>query len=251
MWPPGRPQPNMLWSIIYSTLGQLATGILIFIAFVPPSKIGKGFGRFHAGLALALWILAFRGDFGALPFLLISCLILTLLFAWHDFMYYSFLACSIVLSLGALIQRDLPGMGIVGALLVHLPPALVLGASSVAMLLGHWYLVAPKLPISYLKILTIALIVTILIRSGILVQGLLQNGEQLELLRFFERYGMFFWQRVILGLVLTFVLSILTYFCVRIRSTQSATGILYVVLVFCLIGEIIAHYLSVKTGLVL
>jgi hypothetical protein len=241
----------MLWSIVYSTLGQLATGILIFIAFVPPSKIGKGFGRFHSGLALALWILAFRGDFSALPFLLISCLILTLLFAWHDFLYYSFLACSIVLSLGALIQRDLAQLGVAGALLIHLPPALVLGASSVAMLLGHWYLVAPKLPISYLKVLTVALIITILIRSALLVQVLFQNGEQLEVLQFFERYGMFFWQRVILGLVLTLVLSVLTYLCVRIRSTQSATGILYVVLVFCLIGEIIAHYLSIKTGLIL
>ncbi len=241
----------MLWSIVYSTLGQLATGILIFIAFVPPSKIGKGFGRFHAGLALALWILALRGDFSALPYLLISCLILTLLFAWHDFLYYSFLACSIVLSMGCLIQHDFAQLGITGALLIHLPPALVLGASSVAMLLGHWYLVSPKLPISYLKVLTIALIITILIRSVLLVQVLAQNGDQLEVLRFFERYGMFFWQRVILGLVLTLVLSVLTYLCVRIRSTQSATGILYVVLVFCLIGEIIAHYLSLKTGLVL
>jgi hypothetical protein len=135
--------------------------------------------------------------------------------------------------------------------LIHLPPALVLGASSVAMLLGHWYLVAPKLPIAYLKTLTIALIITILIRSIILGSALLQSGEQLEVIRFFDRYGMFFWQRVILGLILTLVLSVMTYFCVRIRSTQSATGILYVVLVFCLIGEIIAHYLSVKTGLIL
>jgi hypothetical protein len=241
----------MLWSTIFSVLGQLATGILIFIAFVPPSKIGKGFGRFHSGLALALWLLAFRGDFGVIPFILISCLILTLLFAWHDFLYYSFLACSIVLSLGALIQNDASQLGLTGALLIHLPPALVLGASSVAMLLGHWYLVAPKLPIGYLKTLTIALIITILIRSIILVSALLQSGEQLEVIRFFDRYGMFFWQRVILGLILTLVLSVMTYFCVRIRSTQSATGILYVVLVFCLIGEIIAHYLSMKTGLIL
>ena len=68
-------------------------------------------------------------------------------------------------------------------------------------------------------------------------------------MRFFELYGMFFFQRLILGLVLTLVLSILTYYCVRIRSTQSATGILYVVLVFCLIGEIIGSYLNLKTGL--
>jgi hypothetical protein len=50
-------------------------------------------------------------------------------------------------------------------------------------------------------------------------------------------------------LLLALILSVLTYFCVRIRSTQSATGILYVVLVFCLAGELIGGYLYARTGL--
>jgi hypothetical protein len=239
----------MLLSIIDSTLGQLATGILVFIAFVPPSKIGKGFGRFHAGLSLVLWILAVRQQVTIPFFVLSALLILTILFAWNDRWYYPFLTASIAASIYFLIARDLPVLGLAGALIVHIPPVLVLGASAVAMLLGHWYLVSPKLSITYLKILTIGLIAAILIRSGMIAEAMITAGARLEDLRFFEVYGMFFIQRVVLGLLITLILSVLTYFCVKIRSTQSATGILYVVLVFCLIGEIIGSYLFEKTGI--
>ena len=119
------------------------------------------------------------------------------------------------------------------------------------MLLGHWYLVAPKLPITYLKALTIALIAAIVIRSGFIAETVLRNHDLMQGMHFYEIYGMFFLQRVALGLFLTMVLSVLTYFCVKIRSTQSATGILYVVLVFCFIGELTGAYLWIKTGLAL
>jgi hypothetical protein len=239
----------MLWSIIHSTLGELATGILIFIAFVPPSKIGKGFGRFHSGLVLILWLFALRGNYNALTVVLFSFLVLTFLFSWDNLWYYIFLSCSIACSFLVLMQTGTVKVNYTYSFVTHLPSVLVLGASSISMLLGHWYLVAPKLPISYLKVLTISLIVAILIRSGILAWVLTNNWTKLESLRFFEMYGMFFIQRLVLGLILTLVLSILTYYCVKIRSTQSATGILYVVLVFCLIGEIIGSYLNLKTGL--
>lgn len=134
-------------------------------------------------------------------------------------------------------------------MLVHVPPALVLGASSVSMLLGHWYLVSPNLPIGYLKASTIGLITALVIRSACLVAVVVSTKLQLANIHFFEIYGIFFLQRVAIGLLLALILSILTYFCVRIRSTQSATGILYVVLVFCLIGELIGGYLFAKTGI--
>jgi len=119
------------------------------------------------------------------------------------------------------------------------------------MLLGHWYLVSPKLSISYLKILTVALIGAILLRSALLIDVVVRHQTELRAMHFYEIYGIFFLQRIALGLLLTLVLSILTYFCVRIRSTQSATGILYVVLVFCIVGELTGAYLFVKTGFTL
>lgn len=241
----------MLSSIISSVLGQLATGILIFMAFVPPSKIGPGFGRFHTVLALILWILAFWGNY-SVEFLALSVLlILAFAFVRKDAVYYFLVIVSILISFHMLAEPLVGETGWGRSLLVHLPPVLVLGSSAVAMLLGHWYLVAPKLSISYLKALTLGLILSILFRSAFIAEELLRSPEALAQMRFYELYGFFFLQRLALGLVLTLVFSILTYYCVRIRSTQSATGILYVVLVFSWIGELIGAYLFAKTGLML
>ncbi len=239
----------MIESIVFLTFGQLATGILLFIFLVPPSRIGKGFGRFHALLALLFWGLALWGKFPAEFFILAGLLLLAAFFSEKDRLYYPFLFLSFCVSLHFLIRQDVSRIGIWNSLAIHIPPVLVLGASSVAMLLGHWYLVAPKLSIAYLKIVTVGLIVALLIRSGFSGATLLKHWEGLQNIHFFEIYGIFFLQRIFLGLLLTLVLSVLTYFCVRIRSTQSATGILYVVVVFCLIGELIGAYLYQKTGL--
>jgi hypothetical protein len=235
----------MLHSIVFHTLGQLATGILLFIAFVPPSRIGRGFGRFHTALAAGLWLLALWGKFPLEFWILAALLAVTFFFAGNDRLYYPFLILSIFGSAYLLMRQQN-----VQASLLEIPAILVLGASSVAMLLGHWYLVAPKLPITYLKALTIGLIASLLIRSGLIAEILFRAGDKLSEMRFYEIYGFFFLQRVVLGLLLTLILSILTYFCVRIRSTQSATGILYVVVVFCLVGELIGAYLFAKTGMV-
>jgi hypothetical protein len=238
----------MLRSIIFTTLGQLATGMLIFIALIPPSRIGKGFGRFHTALALALWLLATWGHFTPAFIALTVFLILACVFAGNNLSYYPFLVLSILGSFYVLMAGDISSIGTLPSLWIHIPPVLVLGASSVAMLLGHWYLVTPKLSITYLKVLTVGLLVAIGLRSALLLGTLHSHQAELSAGHFYEMYGIFFWQRIVLGLILTFVLSVMTYFCVRIRSTQSATGILYVVVVFCLVGELIGSYLSAKTG---
>jgi hypothetical protein len=235
----------MLKLVVFHTLGQLATGILIFIGCVPPSKIGAGFGRFHTILAWCLWLLALWGNFSTPFYILTGFILLACLLSSRNVAYYPFLILSILTSF------YLMASGPIKTALVQMPAALLLGSSAVAMLLGHWYLVSPKLSITYLKTLTIALIASVLIRSGFLVVAVMRHQQELSAMHFYEIYGIFFLQRVALGLFLTLVLGILTYFCVRIRSTQSATGILYVVLVFCLIGELTGAYLFIKTGFTL
>ncbi len=69
----------------------------------------------------------------------------------------------------------------------------------------------------------------------------------------FRRYifsiaGIFFWQRVLFGLVGPAVLSYLTWETAKIRSTQSATGILYVDFFTVVVGEVLAKYLFLATG---
>src|SRR5262249_35411744 len=68
----------------------------------------------------------------------------------------------------------------------------------------------------------------------------------------FRRYitsvdGIFFWQRVLFGLAGPAVLSYLTWETAKIRSTQSATGILYVDFFTVVVGEVLAKYIVLAT----
>jgi hypothetical protein len=57
--------------------------------------------------------------------------------------------------------------------------------------------------------------------------------------------GLFFWQRVLFGIVAPGVLAVMAYQTARMRATMSATGILYIAVIFVLIGEFLARYLVV------
>jgi len=59
--------------------------------------------------------------------------------------------------------------------------------------------------------------------------------------------GIFFWQRVLFGLAGPAVLSYLTWQTAKIRSTQSATGILYVDFFTVVVGEVLAKYIVLAT----
>jgi protein NrfD len=59
--------------------------------------------------------------------------------------------------------------------------------------------------------------------------------------------GIFFWQRVLFGLGAPALLSYMTWETAKIRSTQSATGILYVDFFTVVVGEVLAKYLFLAT----
>src|SRR5258706_2087629 len=60
--------------------------------------------------------------------------------------------------------------------------------------------------------------------------------------------GVFFWQRVLFGLAGPSLLSYMTWETAKIRSTQSATGILYVDFFTVVVGEVLAKYLLLATN---
>jgi hypothetical protein len=59
---------------------------------------------------------------------------------------------------------------------------------------------------------------------------------------------MFFWFRLMWGLAIPLLLAVMALTCARQRANQSATGILYVLVMGSLIGEITALYLTLITG---
>jgi protein NrfD len=135
-----------------------------------------------------------------------------------------------------------------------LTSALLLGAATGAMILGHYYLVVLDLPISALRRLTVLLIVALVLRSlvvGIVLVGPVHAGyDEARLIAagLWSADGIFVWMRLLFGIAGPLSLVWFIWKTVEIRSTQSATGILYVQLFLVLAGELLAAYLRVAAG---
>ncbi len=137
-----------------------------------------------------------------------------------------------------------------------LSSATLLGWALVTMLLGHWYLVAPRLSFRHLVSFCWVLLGAVGVRCLTVAATLLGawrlegTGETRpwELIASFQGQGIFLWFRLLWGLAIPLALGLMSLHCARRRSNQSATGILSVLVVGVLIGEITAYYLTATTG---
>lgn len=147
---------------------------------------------------------------------------------------------------GALALREPEVARFLGAI----SSAALLGAVMSAMLMGHNYLVAPSMSLEPLFRLLGALAVALVLRG--LADGLalgawarLNSFDTLEndtILWLLVRWPV--------GLVGSAVMCWMAWETAKIRSTQSATGILYVAVIFCFLGELTVLLLR-DTGVVL
>jgi hypothetical protein len=138
-----------------------------------------------------------------------------------------------------------------------LTSAAMLGGACTAMILGHWYLVIPSMQVSHLQSIVrvhIASLAARVVVVGTAVWFALATAYAANPVvgPSFRRYilsvdGIFFWQRILFGLAGPAVLSYLTWETAKIRSTQSATGILYVDFFSVVVGEVLAKYIVLAT----
>jgi protein NrfD len=135
-----------------------------------------------------------------------------------------------------------------------LTSAAMLGGTCTAMILGHWYLVIPSLQVSHLQSIVRLHIASMLARIAVVAAAvwIAIATSNPDLGPSFRHYimsvdGIFFWQRVLFGLAGPAVLSYLTWETAKIRSTQSATGILYVDFFTVVVGEVLAKYIVLAT----
>jgi hypothetical protein len=131
--------------------------------------------------------------------------------------------------------------------------ALLLGAVTVTMVLGHWYLVDTTLEIAPLRDGARWLGIALAARFAVVAAALFLGGwETLRVSRFadivFSTDGLFFLFRGLLGLGAPLLLAAFIGETVKIRSTQSATGLLYVALILVLFGELTSEFLRLRTG---
>ena len=255
-------------------------GSLTTLYWIPEDDLGRGYFQMNAlvvlgllGIAMAVVLLHPFRPFGARPGPGILALAAALA---GGFLYYAAIwrerwslgRWPLTLStLGCLAALLLAGPNMVapltplpyrGALLTAslIASSLLLGWSLITMLLGHWYLVAPRLTFRHLAVFSWVLLGTVLLRVLSVAASLavaarvdeLVEPHPLRVLASFGGQGIFFWFRLLWGLAIVLPLTAMALHCARQRSNQSATGILYVVVVGAFIGEITAYYLSVTTG---
>src|SRR5688500_11806702 len=106
------------------------------------------------------------------------------------------------------------------------------------MLLGHAYLTASKMAIAPFRRLNLAVIVTACLRAAISVGGVLALQAWRPVDRLWGFHGLFMLTRWLVGLAVPLVFLYMAHDGIKRRSTQSATGILYVAGVLVLIGEL-------------
>ena len=127
--------------------------------------------------------------------------------------------------------------------------AAVTGLALMDMLLGHAYLTASKMTMAPFRRLNAALAAALAVRavSAVGVVLWLQSRRPVDML--WGVYGLYVGTRWLVGLVVPGVFVYMAHDCIQRRSTQAATGILYVAGVLLFIGEIVALHLVRETGL--
>ena len=125
--------------------------------------------------------------------------------------------------------------------------AWLLGAITLAWLLGHAYLTATKMTIAPLRFFSRALSAAVVARIGFVAASLLiawVAASEPSIWAALGRWWLIAVLRFGVGLGLVAVMAYMVADCVRLRSTQSATGILYFASVMAYVGELSAQYLT-------
>lgn len=243
--------------ILKTLLLSLSFGTFIFIPLVDPKLTGAGLIRLIVGVVLGGVMLGFVPMWldGSLTPLLASCWIallmsLLVIYLKHPdehtpIMWFFYLLCVCLFLIIFYFSYQ-------NFLLFVFLTTYLLGICNYQMLLGHYYLVVPKLSerplINCLRIFWGALAAKFSVTLFELVNNLdFFNAETIKGDGFIYN-TLFMSMRCLWGYLALFILSIFAYKLCKIRSIQSATGVFYVMVFFVLVGEIMSMYMYYSYG---
>lgn len=127
--------------------------------------------------------------------------------------------------------------------------AVVVGAVSIGMILGHWYLTSPRLPAAPLREMTGLLVVAMVVQGLLLIPALalprdsFPSSVDTPILE-----NAFFWLRVGGGIGFPLVLAWMAYDSTSVKAMQSATGLLYIAMALVLAGEVMGKGVLFVSG---
>lgn len=261
----------MISSTFFFLFSQLGVGMMLCLFFISPRVIGNSFFKFASLTAAILMGVVLGFDFifpspvrdGRLPvILLLVSTILTILY--NRVVDVKKFTAAFALLVGAcstgLLSIIVDSMKFKGLLelggwdhsmlvIGNVAATAALGSVMLTMVFGHWYLVIPGLSITHLDRLTKFLMFTIVIRTLtiILTCMVVQStraiaiGAVVSELMFHQ--GIFFWPRMLFGVVVPIVLTVMIFSTIKLKHTQAATGLLYLAVVALLFGEFFSKFL--------
>jgi hypothetical protein len=147
------------------------------------------------------------------------------------------------------------GDGSLGAVALLVQLAVVsasIGGVFAAMILGHWYLVTPKLPEAPLILLARALLLVVVVQVVLFVAWVGTGAGPADGRPFSALVGpwaLFVWLRLIVGLIFPLIVCWASVQTARTRSMESATGLLYINVGSIAAGTILAAGLYFGAGL--
>ncbi len=255
-----------LQHLVFNFFFYLAGGTFISLGFLKQTSVGSRYFIYHGGGAFvialcnylfvgkshlsrdaSLWYLAFT------VFCLIFSFTVTKFRKTSIVSYFMGTLCV----LAAVIINGLdsaPPMQAYPFVINALLSTLLLGFTLNAMMLGHWYLIQPDLPIIELRRLTLLMLILMGVRllySVYPIQAILGDKTEAEIYHYLlsTSSGIFLLMRFTWGTIAPLVFGFLVWKTVKISSTQSATGILYVAVLSVITGEILSLYLSQYHGI--
>ncbi len=143
-------------------------------------------------------------------------------------------------------------LGVAGLLVQLAVLAAATGGVFAAMILGHWYLVTPKLPEQPLILLSRILLAVVALQVVLFAIWQATGAGPADVAPFASLVGpwaLFVWLRLIVGLVFPLVVSWAAVQTARTRSMESATGLLYINVGTIAAGTILAAGLYFGAGL--
>jgi hypothetical protein len=253
---------------------ELSVGLCAALACTNRRALGAGFTRLMAGFVLAAllpaWLIARAGEartplVTAIAGISFAALVAAALLAAGGLevaIERALTAVAAVTGLVAVLASLHAGMADGARAYAPLLLAsgagstLVLGLVTGAMILGHWYLVTPDLPVAHLGKLTALGLVAIYAKLLLLAATMALHSDRFagaadaigSVVGIGDGGGAFqsrldsLWlvARILIGLAGPAVLCHMTLATVRLQATQPATGILYAATVMVLMGELFA-----------
>jgi hypothetical protein len=243
---------------------RLAAGLAALLLITPWRIVPPAFFRTHCQVALGLLALAALSVGGGSPLrVALPLTIASAAFGFFGSVAWGLglpriavpLTALVVATASAVLMAAAPGpspalwaFNVAGSL----TSATLLGSTLTAMLLGHHYLTAPAMSIDplrrFVRFMGASLVVRVILSTigvGIWASGRLPGGSDTGSL------ALFLTMRWVVGLAGTALATWMAWKTVEIRSTQSATGILYIAMTLVLFGELTSLTLTRQVGIVL